>query len=73
MVSDKIVFNPTHNIIVRPGGGNISEPKPTHRLFLCCSHVPTEQEMGEAAERIKSLFGKLKFPFRFDPLGGGEV
>ncbi len=70
MVSDKIVFNDTHNLISCPGGVNIFDPKPTHRLFLCCSNVPTKQEI----ERSKSLLGKIiEIPFRFESQGGGEV
>lgn len=56
----------------RQNGENISDQKPTHRLFLCCSNVPTSKELEKSID-LATLLGKLDFPFRFKPLGDGEV
>lgn len=72
MEQKAFTFNPDHKLLFHPGGGGDKGFKPTHRLFLQGSPIPTRQEMEKTAllcERIKNM----TFPFPFVPLAGEEV
>ena len=67
MKDKALTFNPDHKVLILPGGGGGECFKPKHRLFLCCSHLPTQHAMKETAQFFERL-KKLEFPLSFVPV-----